>query len=47
MPSIPTATVSRLVTYLRILGALEDGGVERTSSEHLAREAHDRIGRIQ
>lgn len=39
MPSIPTATVSRLVTYLRILSTLEDAGVERTSSEHLAREA--------
>lgn len=40
MASIPTATVSRLVTYLRILSALDDDGVTRTSSEHLAREAH-------
>jgi redox-sensing transcriptional repressor len=40
MASIPSATVSRLVTYLRILSALEEGGVARTSSEHLAREAH-------
>lgn len=40
MSSIPTATVSRLVTYLRILGTLDEQGVTRTSSEHLAREAH-------
>ena len=37
--SIPTATISRLVTYLRILTNLERGGVNRTSSEHLAEEA--------
>jgi len=40
MSTIPTATVSRLVTYLRILGTLDEQGVTRTSSEHLAREAH-------
>lgn len=40
MTSIPTATVSRLVTYLRILANLDEEGVGRTSSEHLAREAH-------
>lgn len=40
MASIPSATVSRLVTYLRILSALAEAGVTRTSSEHLAREAH-------
>lgn len=40
MASIPTATISRLVTYLRILSNLEDEAVERTSSELLAREAH-------
>lgn len=39
MGAIPTATVSRLVTYLRILTQLEDGGVPRTSSDHLAGEA--------
>lgn len=40
MSAIPTATVSRLVTYLRILSSLDEDGVTRTSSEHLAREAH-------
>jgi redox-sensing transcriptional repressor len=40
MASIPNATVSRLVTYLRILDRLEEDGVARTSSDHLAREAH-------
>lgn len=37
--SIPTATISRLVTYLRILTNLEKSGVNRTSSDHLAEEA--------
>jgi hypothetical protein len=37
--SIPSATISRLVTYLRILTALEEQGVNRTSSDHLAEEA--------
>ena len=36
---IPDATVSRLVTYLRILESLERRGVMRTSSEQLAEEA--------
>ena len=39
MPTIPTATVSRLVTYLRILTQLEAQGVKKTSSESLADEA--------
>ncbi len=38
--AIPSATVSRLVTYLRVLSDLEENGVARTSSEHLAAEAH-------
>jgi redox-sensing transcriptional repressor len=37
--SIPTATISRLVTYLRILTNLEKSGVNRTSSDQLAEEA--------
>jgi redox-sensing transcriptional repressor len=37
--SIPTATISRLVTYLRILTNLERSGINRTSSDHLAEEA--------
>lgn len=36
---IPSATVSRLVTYLRVLTDLEQSGLTRTSSEHLAAEA--------
>lgn len=32
----PPATISRLVTYLRILGQLESVGVKKTSSDHLA-----------
>lgn len=39
MASIPSATVGRLVTYLRILGQLEDAGIMQTSSGDLAREA--------
>ena len=34
--NIPTATISRLVTYLRILEKLESAGVNRTSSKHLS-----------
>ncbi len=37
--SIPTATVSRLVTYLRILTELDEEGATRTSSDLLADEA--------
>jgi redox-sensing transcriptional repressor len=37
--SIPNATISRLVTYLRILTTLEKNGVNRTSSDLLAEEA--------
>lgn len=36
---VPDATVSRLVTYLRVLDTLERRGVVRTSSEQLAEEA--------
>ncbi|HEX7000119.1 MAG TPA: redox-sensing transcriptional repressor Rex [Trueperaceae bacterium] len=36
---IPSATVSRLITYLRVLNGLEAGGVERVSSDLLASEA--------
>ncbi|MEJ2667491.1 MAG: redox-sensing transcriptional repressor Rex [Deinococcales bacterium] len=39
MRSVPTATVSRLVTYLRILTDLEAADVKRTSSDVLAEEA--------
>lgn len=39
MRNIPTATVSRLVTYLRILTDLDDAEVKRTSSDVLAEEA--------
>ena len=39
MSTIPTATISRLVTYLRILTQLETQGVKKTSSEYLANEA--------
>lgn len=37
---IPSATVSRLVIYLRVLSDLEAEGVGRTSSDHLATEAN-------
>ena len=40
MSTIPTATISRLVTYLRILTTLENQGVKNTSSDQLAEEAH-------
>jgi len=36
---IPSATVSRLVTYLRVLSDLDKAGLTRTSSDHLAAEA--------
>ena len=39
MSTIPTATISRLVTYLRILSMLDGQGVRKTSSDHLAEEA--------
>lgn len=39
MSTIPTATISRLVTYLRILTTLENQGIKNTSSEQLAEEA--------
>lgn len=39
MSTIPTATISRLVTYLRILSLLDGQGVKKTSSDHLAEEA--------
>ncbi len=39
MSTIPTATISRLVTYLRILTSLENQGIKNTSSEQLAEEA--------
>jgi len=37
---IPSATVSRLVIYLRVLTDLESEGVSRASSDHLAAEAN-------
>ena len=39
MSTIPTATISRLVVYLRILTHLDEEGVKKTSSDHLAEEA--------
>lgn len=39
MRSIPTAAVSRLVTYLRILTDLDEAEIKRTSSDVLAEEA--------
>ncbi len=39
MSTIPTATISRLVIYLRVLTQLETQGIKKTSSEHLADEA--------
>lgn len=39
MSTIPTATISRLVTYLRILSDMEGQGIKNTSSEQLADEA--------
>jgi redox-sensing transcriptional repressor len=40
MSSIPSATVGRLVTYLRILTELETDGVKATASDELATVAH-------
>jgi redox-sensing transcriptional repressor len=37
--SIPNATISRLVIYLRILTTLERDGTNRTSSDLLAEQA--------
>lgn len=39
MPDIPTATISRLVTYVRVLEDLEVQGTQRASSGDLARMA--------
>ncbi|MBL1822878.1 redox-sensing transcriptional repressor Rex, partial [Klebsiella pneumoniae] len=39
MAKVPSAAISRLVTYLRILEDLEARGVNRTSSEQLSEEA--------
>ena len=39
MSTIPTATISRLVTYLRILSELEAQGIKNTSSDQLAEAA--------
>jgi redox-sensing transcriptional repressor len=39
MAKVPSATISRLVTYLRVLEELEARGVTRTSSEQLAEES--------
>ena len=36
---VPSAAISRLITYLRILEELEAKGIHRTSSEQLAEEA--------
>jgi redox-sensing transcriptional repressor len=36
---VPSAAISRLITYLRILEELEARGIHRTSSEQLAEEA--------
>ena len=39
-PGVPSATVGRLVTYLRLLTELEEGGTRTTSSDELAARAH-------
>src|SRR5690625_4615563 len=39
MPPIPNATVSRLVTYLRVLDQLQKAGTVETSSRSLAERA--------
>lgn len=39
MADIPTAAISRLVTYLRILETLEAQEIDRTSSSDLAERA--------
>lgn len=38
--AIPAATVSRLVTYLRVLQEFEAAGVHATSSDELGQDAH-------
>jgi redox-sensing transcriptional repressor len=40
MSTVPSATISRLVTYLRVLSQLETQGVKKTSSDHLADQAN-------
>jgi redox-sensing transcriptional repressor len=40
MPAIPSATVGRLVTYLRVLTEMEQAGVRSTSSDELGAVAH-------
>ena len=44
MAEIPTAAISRLVTYLRILEQLETQDVSRTSSSDLAERAGGDLG---
>ena len=39
-PRVPSATVGRLVTYLRLLTELEEEGTRTTSSDELASRAH-------
>ena len=39
-PGVPSATVGRLVTYLRLLTELEEEGTRTTSSDELATRAH-------
>ncbi|MDF1523364.1 MAG: redox-sensing transcriptional repressor Rex [Trueperaceae bacterium] len=39
-PGVPAATVGRLVTYLRLLTAMEERGVRTTSSDELAGRSH-------
>ena len=39
-PGVPSATVGRLVTYLRLLTEIEEEGTRTTSSEELATRAH-------
>lgn len=38
--SVPSATVGRLVTYLRLLTEMEQDGVRQTSSDELAARSH-------
>jgi redox-sensing transcriptional repressor len=40
MPAIPSATVGRLVTYLRVLTEMEQAGTRSTSSDELGTVAH-------
>ncbi|MFN2322100.1 MAG: redox-sensing transcriptional repressor Rex [Trueperaceae bacterium] len=39
-PGVPSATVGRLVTYLRLLTEIEEEGTRTTSSDELASRAH-------